>query len=87
MDSNQKDDFEEMSQRDKGMARMRSIMDFGMGTLWISMGVFLIFIKHFSEDMAARYDDPTMKWFGGICIVYGFFRWYRGYKKNYWRER
>jgi hypothetical protein len=78
---------EPSSVRDKGWMRMRSIMDFGMGTLWVAMGFFMIFIRHFSDDLAARYDDPTMKWFGGTCIVYGMFRWYRGFKKNYWKER
>jgi hypothetical protein len=62
---------------------MRSIMDWGMGILWLCMGIFFIFVKHFSQVLAAQYDDPVMKWFGGVCIVYGIFRMYRGYKKNY----
>ena len=64
---------EQMSERDKGYVRMRSMMDFGMGILWIGMGIFLIFIKKFSPDMALRFDDPAIKVFGGICIVYGSF--------------
>lgn len=78
---------EQMSERDKGFIRMRSMMDFGMGILWTSMGFFFIFIRKFSEDLAAKYDDNAMKAFGGVCIVYGLFRIYRGYKKNYLRER
>ncbi len=78
---------EEFSAREKGLMRMRSIMDFGMGTLWMAMGIFLIFVRHFSDELAAKYDDPAMKWFGSICIVYGAFRWFRGIKKNYWKER
>ena len=31
---------EEISDREKGYIRMRSIMDFGMGMLWTGMGVF-----------------------------------------------
>ena len=76
-----------LTRREKGMIRMRSIMDYGMGIMWMSMGVFLMFIKYFNTDFTARYDDPTMKVFGGVCIVYGLFRIYRGYKKNYLRER
>ena len=78
---------EELSERDKGFIRMRSWMDYGMGLMWASMGVFLIFIKQFNTGLEARFDDPTMKAFGGICVLYGFFRIYRGYKKNYLRER
>jgi hypothetical protein len=77
----------ELSERDKGYIRMRSIMDYGMGVLWFSMGVFLMFINYFDTGLEARFDDITMKVFGGICILYGGFRIYRGYKKNYLRER
>jgi hypothetical protein len=80
-------DREPLSQRDKGFIRMRSIMDYGMGVLWTGMGIFFIFIKHFNTMLAVNYDDPVIKIFGGVCILYGFFRIYRGYKKNYVRER
>ena len=66
---------------------MRSIMDFGMGILWTSMGIFLLFIKYFNTEFQVRFDDPAMKIFGGVCILYGGFRIYRGYKKNYINER
>ncbi len=78
---------EPLSQREKSYLRMRSIMDYGMGTLWAAMGIFLIFIRQFNTGLEARFDDPTMKAFGGICVLYGLFRVYRGYKKNYLRER
>lgn len=82
--SNEKDP---LSQRQKGTIRMRSIMDYGMGILWLCMGFFWIFIKYISKDLANSYDDTRMKIFGGMCIVYGAFRCYRGMKKNYLRER
>ena len=80
-------DKEQMSEKDKGYVRMRSIMDYGMGTLWSAMGVFLIFIKKFNTGIETRYDDSTLKVFGSICLLYGLFRIYRGYKKNYLKER
>ncbi len=80
-------DREPLSQRDKAHIRMRSIMDYGMGVLWTGMGIFFIFIKYFNTTLALNYDDPVMKIFGGVCMLYGFFRIYRGYKKNYLRER
>ncbi len=80
-------DHDSLSRRDKGFIRMRSIMDYGMGLMWTGMGIFLVFIKLFNSGLESRFDDPAMKTFGGICILYGAFRIYRGYKKNYWRER
>lgn len=76
-----------LSGRERGLIRMRSIMDYGMGSLWIAMGVFMLFIKQFNTGLEARFDDPTMKAFGGICVLYGAFRVYRGFKKNYLKER
>jgi hypothetical protein len=78
---------EQPSERDKSYLRMRSIMDYGMGLLWMAMGVFMIFIKKFNAELAARYDDVTFKIFGAVCIIYGLFRLYRGYKKQYFRDR
>lgn len=83
--SGEDQDKEPLSARDKGYMRMRAIMDMGMGVLWLAMGVFLLFIKEFNTGLEARFDDPYMKGFGVICIVYGLFRIYRGYRKNYLR--
>ena len=80
-------DKKELSEKDKGYIRMRSIMDFSMGLLWTAMGVFLIFIKNFNTGLETRYDDSTLRIFGSICLLYGLFRIYRGYKKNYLKER
>lgn len=77
----------QLNEREKGFIRMRSIMDYGMGILWFGMGIFMIFIKKFNTGIELRFDDITIKTFGGICILYGSFRIYRGYKKNYLRER
>ncbi|HMC99222.1 MAG TPA: hypothetical protein VKH37_03685 [Ferruginibacter sp.] len=82
---------EQISDRDKGYIRMRSIMDLGMGTLWMALGLFLIFVKklnaNFAKNLAERFDETMLYVFGGICIVYGLFRIWRGYKKNYLRDR
>ena len=78
---------EQPSERDKSYLRMRSIMDYGMGLLWMAMGVFMIFIRRFNAELADKYDDNTFKIFGAVCIIYGLFRVYRGYKKQYFRDR
>jgi hypothetical protein len=78
---------EEPSERDKSYLRMRSIMDFGMGLLWMAMGVFMIFVKKFNPALAERFDPNLLKIFGAVCLIYGLFRVYRGYKKKYFRDR
>jgi threonine/homoserine/homoserine lactone efflux protein len=76
-----------MSERHKGYLRMRSIMDYGMGLLWMGMGVYMLFNEYFNSGLVDRFDGIWLKVFGGICLLYGGFRIYRGYKKNYLRER
>lgn len=77
---------EQLSERDKRYIRMKSIMDIGMGILWSGMGVFLLFIKKFNPDLALQYDENILMIFGGVCVVYGLFRVYRGIRKNYLRH-
>jgi hypothetical protein len=78
---------EQPNERDKSYLRMRSIMDYGMGLLWAAMGVFMIFIEKFNAELAERFDPNTFKIFGAVCIIYGLFRIYRAYKKQYFKER
>ena len=80
-------DPSELSKRERGIILMRSIMDYGMGTLWTLMGSFFIASNFLDTQFKERLNDPAFRIFGGVCIVYGLFRIYRGYKKNYLRER
>lgn len=75
------------TERHKGYIRMRSMMDYAMGILWIGMGIFLLFNDYFQVKVSDRFDPVALKAFGGVCILYGGFRLYRGYKKNYLNER
>lgn len=81
----QRDKEPKLSNRDRRFMNARSIMDFGMGVLWTGMGIFLIFIKRFNTGLETQFNDPVMKVFGGICIIYGGFRIYRAVKKNYFK--
>lgn len=74
---------QKLSGKDRRYLNMRSLMDIGMGILWSAMGVFFIFIRYFNTGLEARFDDPVMKIFGAICLLYGGFRIYRGIRKNY----
>jgi len=76
-------DYQE--RKTKRYLMMRSIMDIGMGILWSGMGVFFYFMKHFSPQIAANYDEKISRVFGVVCLIYGLFRIYRGIRKKYLR--
>ena len=79
--------FEEYEKRKrKQVSLMRSIMDYAMGVLIILFGAFLMFRGRFDWDINQKYKpDDLEKIFAVICFMYGAWRIYRGYKKNYFR--
>ncbi len=70
--------------RRKQYSLMRSILDYGMGGLILCFGFFFLF----SEKLGFNFEmEPFFKYFfSGLCIVYGAWRIYRGYQKNYYSE-
>jgi len=68
--------------RTKSYASMRSIVDFTMGFLYLAAAAFLFFAERFGFEMLNF--DPMFRYiFGGICALYGGWRIYRGFKKDY----
>ena len=65
---------------------MRSITDWGMGLIYLGVGLVIIFSKqlNFNSDFA---QSAPAKIFAVIVIIYGAWRLYRGFKKNYLREQ
>lgn len=68
-------------QRSRGYKMRRSIMDYGMGIIIFCIGIF--FILSNSMGVVFSVDDKFRYIFGALCMIYGIFRIYRGYKKNY----
>ena len=77
---------EQLSERDKGTIRMRTITNYGMGVFMIITGFFFMFPIDFTREFINKYDPVLIKMFAGVCLLYGGFRIYRGYKKNYFRN-
>ena len=73
-------DYEE--KRRKAYANRRSLMDLGMGIIYAGMGGFFLLYDLFGIRMEFP-GKPFSYIFGGLCLVYGIFRIYRGVKKNY----
>lgn len=78
---------EPLSNRDKNLIRMRSLTNYVMGIFFIGVGFFFMFPNKYSADFINRYDADLMKMFAVICWIYGVFRMFRGYSKNYFKDR
>jgi len=71
----------EEDSRTRGYKTRRSIMDFGMGIIILCIGIFFLLASRFG--VAFGIDNQFRYLFGGLSMIYGIFRIYRGYKKNY----
>src|SRR5512138_1128492 len=71
------EDFQE--QQRKKTVRIRSFMDFTMGGLLVVAGSALLIYK------VGNLDDINRKGLGVLFVLYGLWRIYRGYKKNYFK--
>jgi hypothetical protein len=75
-------EFEDKKQ--KAYVNRRALMDLGMGIIYTGMAVLMFFAGKFGLD--AVFSRPFNYIFGGLCLLYGGFRIYRGVRKNYYRE-
>jgi hypothetical protein len=76
-------------QKRKQVSGMKSLMDYGMGILILILGLVFLFRMQFGANHPVNITmgkpDLLEKMFGGLSILYGIWRIYRGYKKNYFR--
>ena len=78
---------EQLSDREKNSIRMRSITNYTMGVFFILVGFFFMFPTNYTARYINQYDPVLIKIFAAISWIYGFFRIYRGYKKNHLRDQ
>ena len=62
---------------------MRTVYDLGMGILIFGVGLIMFFGNKLGIERIAEMDSLMRNLFGGLCILYGGFRLYRGIKKDY----
>jgi threonine/homoserine/homoserine lactone efflux protein len=80
--------FEEYEKkRRKQLSMMRSVLDYGMGLIFILIGLFFFFRNRTHTSINDFLQPPNVldKIFGVIFLIYGSWRVYRGYKKKYFR--
>ena len=80
MDFNQK----QAEKRRKNYILRRSVLDYGMGIVILGVGVVVLFAEKFGFNVVI--DDLMRYLFVGLCVLYGGFRIYRGYAKQYFHE-
>ncbi|MBI5372651.1 MAG: hypothetical protein HZA79_11575 [Sphingobacteriales bacterium] len=70
----------------KQVSGMRSLKDYGMGVFILLMGLFFLLREQVGGTaINERLGKPdTLEYlFGSFSVLYGSWRIYRGYKKNY----
>lgn len=73
--------------RQQSFTTLRSVYNIAMALLVLGMAVVMLFGDRFGIDALTQFIspiDPLLRYlFGGLCLLYGFFRLYRGIKKEY----
>lgn len=62
---------------------MRSLLDYGMGAIYMMIGILFLWVKYINIEFIDQSPRAFKIALGAIFIVYGAFRIYRGFKKNY----
>jgi hypothetical protein len=75
-----REDYEK--KREKQASLLRTILNYGMGILFVFLGVLIFFHERLNLTLNERFSTGTLKVFGIIFMLYGVWRIYRGYKKN-----
>jgi cytochrome c biogenesis protein CcdA len=71
--------------RRKQVSFVRTLMDYAMGIIILILGVVLFFHDKFKLEINERFSPNMVKILGVIFVLYGIWRIYRGYKKNYFQ--
>jgi len=59
----------------------RRVYDLSMAVLFIGMGFAMFFLERLKLNLVITDDTGFRYFFGGICLLYGGFRLYRGIKQ------
>ena len=63
---------------------MRMSYDLTIAILLLGMSVLMLFADKLKIEQLASKDNEFFRYFfGGLCLLYGSFRLYRGFKRDY----
>lgn len=69
--------------RRKQVSGIRSVMDYTMGIVFIAIGLYFLLSQTMGWQLMGRKGTALDYVIGVVFLVYGGWRVYRGYKKNY----
>ncbi|MBG9376587.1 hypothetical protein I5907_10100 [Panacibacter sp. DH6] len=73
-------DFRDRQQ--KNYNTMRQVYNITMGILILGIGLLMFFSDKVGLSLFEQFDQVLIYAFGGLCLLYGGFRLYRGIKKD-----
>jgi hypothetical protein len=71
--------------KQRRLSQMRTIANYGMGTFFVIAGIFFLVYNKMGITVGRIRPSPTDILIGILFILYGSWRIYRGYKKNYFK--
>jgi uncharacterized membrane protein len=77
------EEFQDKQRRQR--SRMRSMVDYIMGGVFFLIGIYFLVYEKFGLELLGREPSSIDYFIGILFILYGGWRIYRGYKKNYFR--
>ena len=78
------EDYEQ--KRRKQVTRIRSITDYTLGIIFICFGIYFLIYERIGVNIFRREPSSIDYVIGGLFVLYGGWRIYRGYRKNYFRN-
>ena len=66
----------------KNYNTMRNVYNITMGILILGIGLLMFFSDKVGLTLFEQFDKVMIYAFGGLCLLYGGFRLYRGLKKE-----
>jgi hypothetical protein len=73
----------ERERSQKSYRLFRTIYDLSMAALILGSGILMLGAKWFKVDQVLNIDSDFRMIFGFMCLAYGGFRLYRGFKQSY----
>lgn len=77
------EEFQEKQRQQR--SRMRSTVDYTMGAFFALLGLYFLVYGKLGWPLLGREPSSIDYFIGGLFVLYGGWRMYRGYKKNYFK--
>ncbi|HEV7331752.1 MAG TPA: hypothetical protein VGN63_12005 [Flavisolibacter sp.] len=77
------EEFQEKQRKQR--SKVRSTVDYSMGSVFLLLGIYFLVYEKLGLTLLDREPSSIDYFIGVMFVLYGGWRIYRGYKKNYFR--